>query len=87
MMNNIRKITRKELLNEVAGISFIVRKWAKILEDEVRGDQADTDEDEEVVTHYMDLQDNTITTREQIHNEAHFFEGLEPYQNLPGIGS
>ena len=35
MMNNIRKITRKELLNEVAGISFIVRKWAKILEDEV----------------------------------------------------
>jgi len=57
------------------------------IEDEVRGDQADTDEDEEVVTHYMDLQDNTITTREQIHNEAHFFEGLEPYQNLPGIGS
>jgi hypothetical protein len=34
-MNNIRKITRKTLLNEVAGISFIVRKWADILEKEV----------------------------------------------------
>jgi len=34
-MNSIRKITRKTLLNEVAGISFIVRKWADILEKEV----------------------------------------------------
>lgn len=34
-MNSILKITRKELLNEVAGISFIVREWAKILKDEV----------------------------------------------------
>lgn len=35
-MNTILNITRKTLLNEVAGISFIVREWAKILEQEVR---------------------------------------------------
>ena len=34
-MDSILKITRKELLNEVAGISFIVREFAKILKDEV----------------------------------------------------
>jgi len=39
-MNNIRKITRKTLLNEVAGISFIVRKWADILEKEVKEQMA-----------------------------------------------
>jgi hypothetical protein len=39
-MNSIRKITRKTLLNEVAGISFIVRKWADILEKEVKEQMA-----------------------------------------------
>lgn len=34
-MSLIRKITKKELLKEEAGISFIVRKWAKILKEEV----------------------------------------------------
>ena len=34
-MDSIGKITRKTLLNEVAGISFIVRSWADILEKEV----------------------------------------------------
>lgn len=34
-MDNILKITRQVLLKETAGISFIVRKWAKILEKEV----------------------------------------------------
>lgn len=35
-MNTILNITRKTLLHEVAGISFIVREWAKILEQEVK---------------------------------------------------
>ena len=34
-MNIIQNITRKELLSEAAGISFIVRRWAKILKQEV----------------------------------------------------
>ena len=34
-MSLIRKITKQELLKEEAGISFIVRKWAKILKEEV----------------------------------------------------
>jgi len=34
-MNSVLKITRKELLKEVAGISYIVREWAKILKQEV----------------------------------------------------
>lgn len=34
-MNTILNITRKTLLNEVAGISTIVREWAKILKKEV----------------------------------------------------
>lgn len=34
-MDLIRKIAKQELLNEAAGISFIVRKWAKILKEEV----------------------------------------------------
>lgn len=35
-MSNIRSIVRKTLLNEVAGISFEVRKWAQIIEQEVK---------------------------------------------------
>lgn len=35
MSNIIRKIAKQELLKEEAGISFIVRKWAKILKNEV----------------------------------------------------
>ena len=34
-MSLIRKIAKQELLREEAGISFIVRKWAKILKQEV----------------------------------------------------
>lgn len=34
-MDLIRKIAKREILNEAAGISFIVRKWAKILKEEV----------------------------------------------------
>ncbi len=34
-MDLIRKIAKRELLSETAGISFIVRKWVKILKEEV----------------------------------------------------
>ena len=45
-MNIIQKITRQELIREAAGISFIVRKWAKILEKEVK-EQVDAHDKEE----------------------------------------
>lgn len=34
-MEYIRNLIKKTLINEVAGISFIVRKWADILDQEV----------------------------------------------------
>ena len=46
LMNTIQKITRQELISEAAGISFIVRKWAKILEKEVK-EQVDLHDKEE----------------------------------------
>ena len=67
MMNNIRKIARKELLNEVAGISFIVRKWAKILEDEV---------DEQLALHKEEelkkIKDNPKPTKKETPKQSSF---------------